>query len=458
MSLSLKKTVSRSKSVKASASTSTKNTLYETPALGIFISRGGEIRREVLAHERVRPLDSLADDLGRLAMANQELHVGNTPMRVLSATEGGDLASALGISKELADSLKLAAEAISVISVVGTVVSVAISAMQLFGIFGEEQNPYDELYGRIELRLRGILKSTLAGQTLQTMQQINMLLGHSETAGSIVGDYLLNPTPAREALLSQADYWSQYALNTLRGEALWLRTYDDEAATLKLVEVRGWEFGPTVRPDLLMWDWRLPLLAYLKALAARIAVIHTIDPAVDSAHRAEILGHAKFLQTVEQRIRIGFSRSVPIPNPGYNYWMITARDACGVVEVQSGASDFSGSWTPTYWFRDQIDTDYAKSHPLPTTYDEYIKWHRHGVETRYWRLYDSLGLFSLWSIIPDVQTAAKGLPSFGKTTKAVLEGYKLSALTESTGVAKMRLDAYTRWSEQSRAGMKEQKG
>src|SRR3712207_8825755 len=56
--------------------------------------------------------------------------------------------------------------------------------------------------------------------------------------------------------------------------------------------------------------------------------------------------HAKFLQTVEQRIRAGFARSIPIPDPGYAYWMVTARDPCGVVEVQSGASDFSGGWTP----------------------------------------------------------------------------------------------------------------
>ena len=192
-------------SVKPSASTlSTANTLYETPALGVFITRGGEIRRAVCTHETVRPLDSLAADLGELTTANQELLVGDTPVRVLSGTGGGgDLATALGLSKELADSLKLMGEAISVISVVGTVVSATLTAMKWLGIFGEEDNPYDELYGRIEQRLRGMLKLTLAGQTLQTMQQLTILLGHSETAGSIVGAYLSNPTPAREALLPQ---------------------------------------------------------------------------------------------------------------------------------------------------------------------------------------------------------------------------------------------------------------
>ena len=127
------------------------------------------------------------------------------------------------------------------------------------------------------------------------------------------------------------------------------------------------------------------------------------------------------------------------------------------MEVQSGAGDFTGSFTPAYWWRDEIDTNYAKSHSQPTTYEEYARWYRHSVETRYWRLYDSLGLFSLWSIIPDVQTAAKGLPGFGTTTKAVLDAYKLSALTKSTGVVKMRLDAYSRWLEQFSTEMKEQK-
>lgn len=437
-----------SSSFKPSASTSTtEDTLYETPALGVFITRGGEIRRAVLAHETVRPLDALGADLGELTKANQELRVGDTPVRVLSGTEGGNLASALGISKEFADSIKLMGEVIAVVSAVGAVASAVIKVMEIAGIFGDEDNPFDELYGRIEQRLRVNLKSTLAGQTLQTMQQINALMGHSETAGSIVGAYLLHPTLAREAELPQANYWSQYALNTLRGDPLWLRTYDEEAATLKLGGATGWEFGPVVRPDLLMWDWRLPLLAYLKALAARIVVIHTIDPAVDAAHKAELLGHAEFLQTVEQRIRAGFSRSVPSGDLGFKYWELSARDPCGVVEVQSGASDFTGTFVPAYWWRDPIETTYAKVFPQPTTHQEYVKWHRNGTETRYWRLYDSLGLFSLWSIIPDVQTAAKGR-LVRDTPKDVLGAYKLSQLTESTGVSKMRMIAYTSWSEQ----------
>lgn len=449
MSVSLNETASPYPPVKAPASTPTaENTLYETPALGVFITRGGEIRQAALAHQTVRPLDSLAADLGELAAVNRGLHVAEVPVAGLSTTM--DLAGSLGISKELADSLKLVGEAIAVISVVGTVVSATLTAMEWLGIFGEEANPYDELYGRIEQHLRVNLKSTLAGQTLSTMQQINTLTGHAETAGSIVGTFLLNPTPERQALLPQADYWSQYALNTLRGEPLWLRTYDEEAATLKLGGAPGWELGPTVRPDLLMWDWRLPLLAYLKALAARIVVIHTIDPGVDPAHQAEILGHAKFLQTVEQRIRAGFSRSFPIPDPGYAYWKITARDPCGVVEVQSGAGDFTGSFMPAYWWRDPIDTAYAQSHPQPETYEEYVKWHQHSVGIRYWRLYDSLGLFALWSIIPDVQTAAKGLPGLGTSTKEILEAYKLSAVAKSTGIAKTRLSAFTRWSGASR--------
>ncbi len=468
-----KQAVSHFKSVKAPASTSThKNSLYETPALGVFITRGGEIRSSVLAHETVRPIDSLATDLAELKRTKQELRVGTTPIRVLANTGGGDVADLLGLSAQLAGSLRILAKGIAAISVVGTAVTFVISALEVLGVFGEEENPYDELYGRIEQRLRHGLRATLAGQTLATMQQLSLLIGHSETAASIARAYRLNPTAAREAELPQANYWSQFALNTLRGEALWLRTYDEEAATLKPGAQTGWEFGPQVRPDSLMWDWRLPLLAYLKALAARIFIIHTIDPGVDAIHRAEILDQAKFLQTVEQRIRAGFSRALA----DNRHFEILAGDACGVIEVQSGEGDFTGSFMPAYWHRDEIETVYARTQPQPKTFEEYLQWHRNGVEERYWRLYDRLGLFSLWSIIPDVQRAARGLPGFGTTakeeldgqtaaerpagfgttTKEVLNAFSLSALTESTGAAKLRLQAYTQWSEQAKAARKEQ--
>jgi hypothetical protein len=167
-------------------------------------------------------------------------------------------------------------------------------------------------------------------------------------------------------------------------------------------------------------------------------------------HRAEILGHAKFLQVVEQRIRAGFSVAVPIAYPGYDYWKITARDGCGVVDVQSGASDSTGSWTPFYWWRDPIDTSYFNVNGLPETHEQYLRWHRHSQEIRYWRLYDNLGLFALWSIIPDVQAAAKGKPGLA-VGKAILEkSYDLGKLTNLSSGSKLRVEAFNQWSTEAK--------
>src|SRR4029079_18339939 len=102
MSPSPKKTTSRYRPAKGRASPSTEeNTLYETPALGVFVTRGGEIRRAALAQESVRPLEALAADLGELRKGKRGLAVGGIPVGVLADTvPGGDLAGSLGISKD----------------------------------------------------------------------------------------------------------------------------------------------------------------------------------------------------------------------------------------------------------------------------------------------------------------------------------------------------------------------
>ena len=197
-----------------------------------------------------------------------------------------------------------------------------------------------------------------------------------------------------------------------------------------------------------MWEWRLSLLAYLKILAARIAVIHTIDPAVDAPHADELRDQAEFVRVVEQRIRGGFSRSVPLADPGWDYWTVTARDPCGVIEVQSGLGDYQGGFMPAYWWRDEIESEYARTHPLPTTYSEYVGWHTNGVDKRYWRLYDKLGLFNLWTVISDLRAATVGRPGVSTHLKsAAATRFGLSSFVAPTGSAKARLVAYKRWSD-----------
>jgi hypothetical protein len=425
--------------------------LIEMPAAGVYVDTRGRLHLDPGERTVVRLLDIGTSEHELTVAAKDGLVVDDLPVAALTATRGGDgegLLGRLGVPEDLAETLKLAAEVIGVVSGVGTAVSVVIKMLELIGLTGEE-NPFDELYDRIEQQLKLQFKATLAGQTLSTMQTLNSLIGHAETSASIVAGYLHRPTPERAGLLPQADYWSQYAANTMRGQALWLRTYDHDAAVLKAGAQSGWQFGPDVRSDLLMWDWRLPLLAYLKVLAARIEVIHVIDPDVDAVHRAEILGHAAFLRATEQRIRAGFSKSVPVPYPGFDYWQITARDACGVIDAQTGHGDYTGSFFPFYWWRDEIETRYAATHPEPTSYVDYLAWHQNGVEKRYWRLYDSLGLFSLWRIISDVQVAAEGYSGRGSIRLRDLQReLRVDDLASPSGASKARIAAFTRWSTQ----------
>lgn len=430
--------------------------VLETPVRGVFIDEDDNLVVDAAG----RPVIALPV-AGSAAEADAEvrpvaagsLSVGGVQIKPLASGAGQspDLFQLLGLSDDLANSLKVLGTVIGAVSGgVGAAVAV-IGALETLGLLGNHENPFDDLYRRLEERMKQQLKSTLAGQTLSTMQHLDMLMGHAETAGQFVADYLRDPTPARMVILPQADYWSRYAVNTVRGPSAWLRTYDEDAATLKREGHPGWQFGPVVGAgggagqDLLMWDWRLSLLAYLKIVAARVAVIHAIDPGVDAPHADELREQANYVRLVEQRIRGGFSRSVPVPDPGWDYWNSVARDPCGVIEVQSGLGDFVGGFMPTYWWRDEIESKYASAHALPTTYAEYIAWHTNGVDKRYWRLYNELGLFNLWTVISDLRAAAVGRPGVSTHLEsAAATRFGLSTFVAPTGSTKARLSAWKR--------------
>lgn len=432
--------------------------VLETPVRGVFIDEHDNLVVDA-AGRPVIPLPEAGAageaDTEVRPVAAGTLSVGGVQIKPLAGGDGQspDLTQLLGMSDDLANTLKVLGTVIGAISGgVGAALTV-IGALETLGLLGNHENPFDDLYRRLEQRLKHQLKSTLAGQTLSTMQHLDTLMGHAETAGQFVADYLRNPTPARIAVLPQADYWSRYAVNTVRLPSAWLRTYDDDAATLKREGHPGWQFGPVVGAggaagqDLLMWDWRLSLLAYLKIVAARVAVIHAIDPGVDAPHADELRDQADFVRGVEQRIRGGFSRSVPVPDPGWDYWTMVARDPCGVIEVQSGLGDFTGGFMPTYWWRDEIESQYARTHALPTTYAEYVAWHTNGVDKRYWRLYDKLGLFNLWTVISDLRAAAVGRPGVSTHLgSAAATRFGLSTFVAPTGSTKARLTAWKRWS------------
>jgi hypothetical protein len=420
--------------------------LYQSPVHGVFITRDGEIRQGVAPGQSALSSASLATVLAQRPGERHRFHVAGVPLHALSGTGNRDLGAALGLSEDYAQALKMAGQAISTASVVGTAISLAITALEWLGVFGEGENPFEELFTRISNQLNYIYVSDVAGQKLDTMQKLSGHLSEARAAASAVTAYHLDPTPLREDELKQAYHGSRVAVHALEEDSMWLRVYDPGASPIGLGGSPGWTLGPAVRPDLLMWDWRLPLLAYVVALAARIAVIRTLDPAVDKAHRAEILGYAASLQAIEARIRLGgFSRSIPSADAGWNFWEVMTRDNCGVIDVQSGESDVAWSWSPGTWFKDPWDANYHQAHGQPRDYADYREWHERGVELRYWRLYDRLGLFALWTSISDIQSAAEGMPGVGQI--AVLQKhYDLDAFSQVDPRSRVRMEAFASWS------------
>lgn len=212
--------------------------------------------------------------------------------------------------------------------------------------------------------------------------------------------------------MPQADYWSRYAMRTLSQDAYWLRPYDSAAMPRGEQVASGFEFGPAVQ-DGLIWDYRLPLLAWLKCLTARMVVCSALDPDRTGVFRAELRGYVGQLKRIESRIRSGIARAVPIPHPGFPHWLLGPKDVCGAVDMHGGANDFVSGWTPLYPWRDPIDELVVGGERAPSRYDDYVRLQRQATELRFWRLYDAMGLFAFWSMIPDVEVAAAARRPFG---------------------------------------------
>lgn len=56
----------------------------------------------------------------------------------------------------------------------------AIGALRFMGLLAPEPNPFDDLYARLEARLKVQLRATFAGATAATMRSIADVVGHAE--------------------------------------------------------------------------------------------------------------------------------------------------------------------------------------------------------------------------------------------------------------------------------------
>jgi hypothetical protein len=79
---------------------------------------------------------------------------------------------------------------------------------------------------------------------------------------------------------------------------------------------------------------------------------------------------------------------------------------------------------------------------LPNTPSEYLQAYQHSAVLRYWRLYDTLGLFSFWQIIPDIQEASRPVLALSpKRDPDVIP----HVFTQTSGSFKRLLDAHASW-------------
>jgi hypothetical protein len=384
--------------------------VYQLPIGGVFMTESGTLQTTVLPDQVVVAYD----DPTAIFQPEVKLTIAGVELQTYAANDSSpNLANVFGLSKDVKDALSFAAQAASVISTTVGVVSAVITALKLMG-FLDEEDPYNALFNRIDQKLQVILKATLAGSTLATMQNVRSLVGHSETAAAIAIEHIKSGYPT-DALavqsLGTADYWSRYAVTTLSGEAYWMRVYDEEALKDPAASPPWqWQTGIKERAPInagLVWDYRFALPAWLKALTARLGVIKAMDPNHNNPrYRNEILSYAKFTRFIEGRIRAGIAKAVlPIGEEQYPFFAKFNAQPSGAADIYTGLSDYVlwSPWEPS----DEIEMlEYQLRGGPPNNFQEYKSQHESLNESRFWRVYRWIGMFAFWQITPDLETLA----------------------------------------------------
>lgn len=364
------------------------------------MSENGALQTSALAGQQVSPLEEAS------ANPNVQLNVSGTPLQ----TFGGDyvppdLMTVAGLGKDVKDTISLAAQAGAVISGVAGVVNFVIGALKMVGAI-EEDNPYDLLFNRIDKSLQAILQATQTGSVLSTMQNIRDIVGESESSATFAVQHISAKYPQDTFSLNRlalADKDSLDAMNTLSGDAYWLRIYDEPSI------VGPWMSGIPARPVVsqnLVWDYRLALPAWLKCLIVRLAVIEAIDPLHKNlAFRDEILGYATFTRQIEGRMRAGIATAVlPIGEAQFPFFAKFHAQPCGAVDLHSGLSDYQPfyPWLPA----DEIEMLVRVQQGAPDTFEVYKSQHESVTNARFWRLYRAMGLLGFWQLTPDLEAMA----------------------------------------------------
>ncbi len=376
-----------------------RDTIWEAPVHGVYVDVDGRILLQNRAGHSPR---RLLDDIMKFD-SNFALAIGSTPLKTLSDYQdiGTSILNSLPGTQAEKQLLVWGAEAIGLIA---GGVGLVLAALPLLGLV-KEPNPWDDLYVRLQQDLRELTRKTLAASWLDSMQEIHQYVGHSVTAAAIAAKKISGKSVS-DQLLSQADYWSSYAVATLAGDPLWKRVYDTEL-------LAGGVYLPILdhQPEVvngLVFDYRLALPAYLKAAAARLLVIDALEPQHTrwGTYADEIKGYVATLKAFELRIRGGLAKPLVAPFHQHN-WQVTAASS-GAYDLHTGATNIV-NFHPSISFTDPIDL-IAIGGKYPTTFQEFEAQCNYATELRFWRLYDQLGFFELWRIISDVESLAGPRP------------------------------------------------
>ncbi|MDQ7802973.1 hypothetical protein Q5425_04480 [Amycolatopsis sp. A133] len=379
----------------------------------MFITESGRVQNGVEPGQQVIKPEAVATTLP----ADFGLKIGQIPLKQFSDRSGGlvgGIADAFHLEKDVKDALSLVVKVSEIVSGVIGGVGFVMNALNFLGVFGRPEDPYNLLFERIDARLKVILGATLAGSTLDTMQKIQELVGYAQTSAKIADEHVRAGFPADDlsvGRLSQADFNSRRAVDTLARDPYWLRIYDEhgiaEGRWQTVIQQRA-----AVDSHNLVWDYRYTLPLYLQAVFARVAVIHAIDPNFQNLqYHGEIMGYANFTRVIEGKIRAGIVKAVAQPA---NLWgLIQLRPLeTGVADVFTGASiirwwnpfDPTATTEPTV---DPLASHVFAALGAPRTYADYVRSHDSYAEAMFWELYRRLGMFSFWQITPDLEKLAR---------------------------------------------------
>lgn len=388
-----------------------KDILYQAPVSGIYVASDGALHFSSKGKTVETELSSFHTS------SDFTFNVQQTPLTQLAEFDNFTLDDDMKLI------LEIGGAAISAIAGIGAAAVAIVGALELLGVL-TKPDPFSDLYKKIEEKIKTALLLNSASSSLVTMQNIRTIMGHSNTSAQIAAEHVARnfPTTAHaQAQMAQADYWSRYAVVTLIDDAYWRSVYLEEAT-----DIGEWKFAIKERPHIMadrtVYDYRLALPAYMKAVASRLVVLRAMDPEWRklSEYKYEIQTYLNHFRNIEATIRKDLIKTrLPEGFTDDNWWKHRGWYS-GAADIRTGANRIRTAWHYSAPM-DEIDLLVeAQRGGHPKTQQEFHLHYQHVTDLRWWWLYRALGLFEFWKIIPDLDLLVNPpLPDFKKFVEVI---------------------------------------